>query len=183
MKTIPRRSLFAGGVIAIPAIWLLTAWGCTRPPSVDLEAERAALLAADQAWSDRAVAFSTSQTPEAFEALISPWADDAVFLGDGMPRVSGKPAIRKVWGDMGRLPGFSIRWKPDGATVAASGELGYTFGSNEFTFNDAKGDLVTTRGKYLTIWRKQPDGSWKGVMDMGNSDGPPVSASKEQPKG
>ncbi len=167
--------------LTVPSMWLLITWGCAPQARIDLEAEKAALLAADKAWSDSAVAFSASQTPEAFEKLMSPWADDAVFLGDGMPRVTGKAAVRKVWGEMGKIPGFSVKWAADGATVAASGDLGYTFGSNEFTFKDAKGVLMTAKGKYITIWRKQANGVWKGAMDMGNSDGPPASSAV--PKG
>jgi ketosteroid isomerase-like protein len=35
---------------------------------------------------------------------------------------------------------------------------------------------TTDKGKYVTIWRKQPDGSWKVVEDMFNSDIPMLAA-------
>jgi len=140
---------------------------CAQPPKVDVEAERASLLAADQAWS---------QSGGDLEKLMSFLADDAVFFGEGMPRIAGRAAIRQAWGEMTKLPGFSVSWVPEGAVVAQSGDLGYTFGSDEISLNDAKGVRVTTKGKYVVIWRKQADGSWKAVVDTGNRDAPPAAA-------
>jgi ketosteroid isomerase-like protein len=70
---------------------------------------------------------------------------------------------------MMKIPGFKISWTPDSAVVAQSGDLGYTFGSNSTTEPDAKGKLVTEVGRYITVWRKGPDGRWRCVMDYGNS--------------
>jgi ketosteroid isomerase-like protein len=41
--------------------------------------------------------------------------------------------------------------------------------------NDAAGNPVTVRGKWVGVWKKQADGQWKLVADIGNSDGPPAS--------
>jgi len=38
---------------------------------------------------------------------------------------------------------------------------------------DQKGNPATEKGKYLTVWKKQADGSWKVIEDMFNSDLPP----------
>lgn len=158
--------------ISFLGISLIMLTACTRQPTVDVEAEKAALLAADKAWS---------QSGTDLEKLTSFLADDAMFFGEGMPRMSGKAAIRQTWGEMTRVPGFAISWVADGAVVAASGDLGYTFGSNEISLNNAEGVRTTTKGKYITIWRKQTDGSWKAVVDIGNSDAPPLSAASSKP--
>ncbi len=160
------------GSMSLLGIPLLVMGACAQPPKVDVEAERASLLAADKAWS---------QMVNDVDKVASVLADDAVFFGDGMPRITGKAAIRQAWTDMSKAPGFSISWLPEGAVVAASGDLGYTFGSNEFRLNDAKGVRVTTKGKYVTIWRKQADGSWKAIVDTGNSDAPPAPAAAAKP--
>jgi ketosteroid isomerase-like protein len=160
------------GSISLLGIPLLVMGACAQPPKVDVEAERASLLAADKAWS---------QLGSDMDKLTSMLADDAVFLGEGMPKIIGRAAIRQAWTDMSKLPGFSIGWVPEGAVVAQSGDLGYTFGSNEIGVNDAKGIRVTTKGKYVTIWRKQPDGSWKVVVDTGNSDAPPAPSAAAKP--
>jgi ketosteroid isomerase-like protein len=160
------------GSLSLLGIPLLVMAACTQAPKVDVEAERAALLAADKAWS---------QMVSDMDKVTSVLADDAAFFGNGMPRIVGKAAIRQAWTDMSKAPGFSIGWVPEGAVVAKSGDLGYTFGSNQFTLNDAKGAQVTTKGKYVTIWRKQADGSWKVIMDTGNDDAPPASSAAAKP--
>ncbi len=160
------------GSITLLGMPLLVMGACAQPPKVDVEAERASLLAADKAWS---------QMVSDMDKVTSVLADDAVFLGEGMPKITGRAAIRQAWMDMSKAPGFSIGWVPEGAVVAQSGDLGYTFGSNEIGANDAKGARVTTKGKYVTIWRKQADGSWRAVVDIGNGDAPPAPSAAAKP--
>lgn len=38
--------------------------------------------------------------------------------------------------------------------------------------NDAKGQPMQDYGKGTRLWRKQPDGSWKIIVDMFNTDLP-----------
>lgn len=54
-----------------------------------------------------------------------------------------------------------FNWKSLGSDVATSGDLGYTFGS----FECQKGN-DGQRGYYLRVWRRQPAGEWKIVLDM-----------------
>jgi ketosteroid isomerase-like protein len=56
--------------------------------------------------------------------------------------------------------------------VARSGDLGYSQGTYDLTFNDPSGKPMTDRGKYLEVWKKQADGSWKCAVDTFNSDLP-----------
>ena len=63
--------------------------------------------------------------------------------------------------------------------MAQSGDLGYTQGTETYTTTDPKtGKVVTDRGKWLTVRKKQADGSWKIVQDTGSSD-LPLSSSAE----
>ena len=62
-----------------------------------------------------------------------------------------------------------LTWTPVGADISASGDLGYTYGTYEFSSKDKDGKTVVDHGKYTSIWKKQGDGSWKVVLDMGNS--------------
>lgn len=55
----------------------------------------------------------------------------------------------------------SLFWWPAFAGVARSGDLGFTTGP--VSFDEAR----TPRGHYFTVWRKQPDGSWKWIYDGG----------------
>jgi ketosteroid isomerase-like protein len=102
------------------------------------------------------------------EKIVSYWSDDAVVYPPGMAALSGKPALRNYVSTSLKTPFFSIGWKPAQAVVAASGDLGYTMGSNEITFADGKGKVARAQGRYLTVWRRAAGGAWKCVVDFWN---------------
>ena len=62
---------------------------------------------------------------------------------------------------------FTITWKPEKAAVAASGDLGYTYGYYAVKPSFADTSLY---GTYISIWKKQKDGIWKLVLNSGNND-------------
>ncbi len=62
-------------------------------------------------------------------------------------------------------PGFHISWIPEKAVVSAGGDMGYTTGTNEMTMPDAAGKPMKMTGRYITVWRKEPDGKWRCVQD------------------
>jgi ketosteroid isomerase-like protein len=68
------------------------------------------------------------------ERIVSFWTDDAVIYPPRQAPVAGKAAIRKYVGDSMKIPGFSVSWKPAAAVVSASGDLGYTTGTNSSPF-------------------------------------------------
>ena len=130
-----------------------------------MAAEHDALMAADKGWSE-----SVGDTAE----FLSHVADDAYFMPFGAPLARGD-AIRTTWEHLVSLPGFALEWEATDATVAESGELGYTIGAFKLT-TEQDGALMITAGKYVTIWNKQADGSWKVQVDCFNADGPAVAA-------
>ena len=141
---------------------LLPLAACQTAPKVDVAAETQSLLAVDRAWSA-----AVGSAPA--DSVVSYWTDDARLAMPDQPMVVGKAALTEMVKGMTAIPGFKISWTPDSAVVAQSGDLGYTFGSNSTTMPDAKGKLVTEVGRYITVWRKGPDGRWRCVMDYGNS--------------
>lgn len=104
-------------------------------------------------------------------------SDLAYYLPDGIQLDDGKENIdnglQEIMADHETLPeGLSITWTPHGAGIADSGELGYTWGRwSNFTPGE-DGEIVETFGKYVTIWKKQEDGSWKIAIDIWNSEDP-----------
>ncbi len=46
----------------------------------------------------------------------------------------------------------------------------YSVGTYSMTVSDRDKKPVTDKGKYVTVYKKQADGSWKAVHDMWNSD-------------
>ena len=90
----------------------------------------------------------------------------------GAPLAQGD-AIRTTWEGLISMPGFDLEWQATGAEVAASGDIGYTIGTFELTA-EQDGTAMLTEGKYVTVWRKQADASWKLQVDSFNSNGPPT---------
>jgi len=98
------------------------------------------------------------------------FADDGVALGNGAAPLVGKVAIAKSanWSPKD----YQLTWTPSDALMGPSGDMGYTWGHYEGRSKDANGNPVMTGGRYITVWRKQPDGSWKVVLDAGANDAP-----------
>ena len=101
------------------------------------------------------------------EGFMSFYADDAVELPEGEPAIQGKVNIAKA---MRFLDDKNNRltWTPD--KVDVSGDLAYSYGAYEFRSTGRDGTQSVTSGKYTTIWKKQNNGSWKVVLDMGNAN-------------
>ena len=62
---------------------------------------------------------------------------------------------------------FTLSWTPLKGTISASGDLGFTYGIYILTPKDTAAAKVE-KGTYVTIWKKQSDGSWKFCLDAGN---------------
>jgi ketosteroid isomerase-like protein len=96
--------------------------------------------------------------------VFATWfADDAVVLNNGKPAVLGRGAIatQANWDPKQ----YSLTWTPQGAQMGPSNDMGFTWGHYEGHANDAKGQPVVTTGRYITIWKKTSDGTWKVAMD------------------
>jgi len=104
---------------------------------------------------------------EAFRAYA---AEDATLLPLGENPVRGREAI---FATMSEGPSYELEWTPEAADVARSGDLGYTWGKSILRRVGEDGNPVVRHGKYLTVWKRQGDGSWKYVMDIGNPSPPP----------
>jgi ketosteroid isomerase-like protein len=112
--------------------------------------------------------FMKASAEHGSQGYLSYYAADAVEVPNGAAFLQGKAEIAKTMGFLDS-PDNHLTWAPVGAGIAASGDLGYTYGTYEFTTKDKDGQPVVDHGKYTTIWKKQKDGSWKVALDMGNS--------------
>ncbi len=106
------------------------------------------------------------------KAFASYFASDAVTLSNGRAPVHGLDAIAK--GATWLASEYQLTWTPQGGQMSPSGDMGFTWGSYEGLSKDKQGNPVVEKGRYMTIWKKQPDGSWKVVLDSSN-DAPPES--------
>ena len=106
--------------------------------------------------------------------MLAGYTDDAVIMGPGEPMARGRDAMAKAFSGM--LTQYTLK----DATVhtedvMVSGDLAVETGTFQWTLvpKTAQGKEVVSKGKYLTAWKQQPDGSWKIVRDINNSDEPP----------
>jgi ketosteroid isomerase-like protein len=102
------------------------------------------------------------------QGYMSYYAEDAAELPNGADMFRGKESIANTMGFLDDKNNH-LTWTPVYADMAASGDLGYTYGTFEFRSKDKDGKPTVEYGKYASIWKKQKDGSWKVVMDMGNA--------------
>lgn len=111
--------------------------------------------------------FCKATTARKADGFLSFFDEQGVILPkDGEP-VVGKAAMRPIFEKRWSAPGYSLEWTPLKAVLAKSGELGYTYG--RYVRKYVKdGQAVTETGKYVTTWKRQEDGSWKILLDMGN---------------
>jgi ketosteroid isomerase-like protein len=116
-----------------------------------------------QADSAFALAADLQGTGVAFGLYVAP--QGVVFSGSEI--VTGTDAVRALYDEQQR-GGGTLNWRPVYADAAESGDLGFTVGEYVFTGRGANGTVVQRFGKYLTIWRKQPSGDWRFVVDGGN---------------
>jgi len=108
-------------------------------------------------------------TKERGGAGFASWfAENGVALGNGQPPVIGRVAIEKSasWSPAN----YQLTWTPTDAQMGPSGDMGYTWGHFEGRSKDASGNPVLTSGRYMTIWQKEADGSWKVVLDAGANE-------------
>lgn len=145
---------------------LSVATACQRQSTSETQAaDETALRKLDDEWSKAAGSRDVEKT-------ISYYSDDAVVMPPNIPTLSGKEPIRTLWKSMLDSPDFAGGWKATKVEVARSGDLAYVSGNYEFNEKDDGGKPITDKGKYLEIWKKQADGSWKCVADMFSSDLP-----------
>jgi ketosteroid isomerase-like protein len=76
-------------------------------------------------------------------------------------------------------PGAKLTWSALFTDVSDDGTLGYNYGRYESRRPGPDGNEVVRTGFFLTIWKRQPDGSWKYVMDTGAPDRPPPALEKK----
>ena len=98
-------------------------------------------------------------------AFLAMFDSSGVMLRANRMPVEGYEAIRALLMSESDST-FTLTWEPMFANMAASGDMGYTYGTYKITSKAT--DSITGVGKYATIWQKKSDGKWKAILDTGN---------------
>ena len=110
--------------------------------------------------------FNQAMANHDLDRFVSFVATDAVFdSAEGR----GKDAVAKAWAPFFATNGPTISWSPTKAEALVAGDVGYTIGTWERHSKDAAGKAVVRHGQYLTVWRRQMDGSWAATFDTGST--------------
>ncbi len=106
------------------------------------------------------------------KAFVGWLAEDAVSLANGKAAVEGREAIAKqaTW----TPEQYQLTWTPTDAVLSQAGDMGYSWGHYEGRGRDAAGNPIMTSGRYVNLWRLEPDGSWKVILNSSNEE--PVGA-------
>jgi len=123
-----------------------------------------ALKADEKKWNEQ---FKSKD----LEGLASHYADDAYFVAPGVPGAKGSTEIRKAYADALADNYFSLSFASDRIDVAGSGDMAYDRGHFSEKYQDPKSKkIVSDSGTYLTVFKKQQDGSMKAVEDFATAD-------------
>jgi uncharacterized protein (TIGR02246 family) len=161
-------------LFAVTVVLILAACAQQPPPAPPdtRAADEAAIRSLVKQWSDSAA----TKDPAKFAAF---YADDALFLFENMPLVSGKAAIAEALGPMMQDPNFALTFGPTKVDVARSGDIAYETGTYQLTLTDQKTKKpFPTKGKYIVVWKKVGD-TWKVAVDAPLADPPEPPAAKK----
>ena len=114
--------------------------------------------------------FSESVSAGGGKAFSTWFADDAVVLNNGKPAILGRGAIAQqaAWDPKE----YTLSWTAQGAQMGPSNDMGFTWGQYIGKAKDKNGEPVLTTGRYMTIWKRAPDGSWKVALNASANDAP-----------
>ena len=113
------------------------------------------IIKADKAFSGMS---RSSGMKKAFLEYID---NEGILLRAGHPPIVGADAIDFL--SQVNDSSYILTWTPDGGEMASSADLGYTYGIYTLEMKD-----TVLKGTYVSIWKKQKNGSWKFVLDSGN---------------
>ncbi len=116
---------------------------------------------------DFAKAFA-DRSPRRFAEFV---ADDARFTSAGKLR-EGKAAILEQWTRMMQNLDLTLTWSPDMVQLSQAGDLGFTSGPYEVSVKLKDGTIAHERGRFASVWRRRPNGSYQIIFDIGSPEPP-----------
>jgi uncharacterized protein (TIGR02246 family) len=151
------------------ALAILTV-GCSNTPAPPPPDTRAADL---QAVKDVEAAWVKDLAAKDADKFASYFAEDGSGLYPGAAILNGRASIRTAMAPYFADPNFSLTFQSTRAMASKGGDMVYSQGTYTMTLTDPKTKkLMTDKGKFLTVYTKQPDRSWKAIADTFNSDSP-----------
>ena len=122
-------------------------------------------------------AFAAALNRGDFEGAVGMMTDDARYWPDASPEMSGKASALAAYA---RLEPYRVHAAFSTEEILVGGDLALAIGREHFRLEPkAGGDALTIDGRRgYSVWRRQPDGSWKNCRGMTNWDAPRPPAGK-----
>jgi len=146
-------------VLAVATALLAT--GCA-PETMDLEAERSALREA-------AASYHAAATAKNVQQVVALYDETALMVPPNSDLVEGLEGVGNYRFGFIETEGVELSFEILRAEVAQSGDMGWTISLGQITINRPEGPPGRDLVRDFHTWKKQPDGSWKVVVDMWNS--------------
>ena len=104
------------------------------------------------------------------DAVLAVFADQCVTLPPNEPARVGQLAVREWHEAIFEQFSGVANMTPDETEI--SGDLAYVRGAYSMSLQASDGQQATDQGKFIMIWRRQPDHSWRIARNIWNSDNP-----------
>jgi uncharacterized protein (TIGR02246 family) len=164
-------------IIAIPAsvALVLSVAACDRTTA---PAEGNVAAAAEGATDDAAAvkqafaAFNSDIAAKKLDAIKAHYASDAMMILPGQAPFVGIDAIMGDYSNYAADPAGKYVPGAETTEISSGGDVAYGEVNYQTTFTNSTTKAVETKDRYnITVFKKQPDGSWKIVRDI-NTDVP-----------
>lgn len=109
--------------------------------------------------------FARMAEKDGIAAAFTYYADSNAVIKRGKDSlIHGRDGIHHFYTSL-QLSRVKLSWTPDFVAVSGNGDLGYTYGKYQWADTDSTGKINQSTGLFHTIWKRQPDGSWRYVWD------------------
>lgn len=107
-------------------------------------------------------------------AVAALYTDDAVLMPPNLEMLRGKEAIEQFWAGARQMGVLDPALET--VQVEESGDMACEIGVYTLKIQPEGGQATTDKGKYVVLWKRQGDGSWKLAVDIWNTNSPPASS-------
>jgi len=115
-----------------------------------------------QEISEAELNFAKMAKEEGIEKAFTTYAAEDAVLMRSNKLIKG---IKNIEEHYKNQTSKGLDWAPDFVDVAASGDLGYTYGKYTYSYIDSTGNTAENKGIFHTVWKRQSDGTWRFVWD------------------
>jgi len=106
------------------------------------------------------------------DKIVGMFAENGTLLNDNSEMSRGRDAIRRSFENA--VKAEKLEFKRDKVEITLKGNMAYEIVNQAVSFKYQDKELQTALNKYIHIWEKQKDGSWKVLIDMNNLRTPSV---------